>query len=554
MCLLVMPTRTYGMTENSIAYLSKGEIGEVSSAEIVLGNSYGDLQPGEYFTINLIGAEFDIDDNGDPKISSYNVKFDKRTKTSVTGMLLGNVEGRAAINIRFSSKILANEAVIEIEGDDSHISSGKYTYATTPESDMSHKGEVKMEKERFFYDKLELGPITIKEQANSAFRSLMVYEYDTPELIRLEVPKGEYEFYETNHSEPITIIIEDHEKNETRYELGKNSEVNISPNGNILTFLIYDQDFLQPITGKYTIRIENLKVKANKTNQKKDVYMSLGGKLLDEKDVLIGNQVMDELVFESSTLKIKPGQEQRVKFVVQEGKGNTLLKANELSFGLTGNAKINYYDHFKLKVIDGAKVYELDKPGFKVKEDEYSFTISDFTRANKTNSIRIEGEFTVQIPEKVERDIEIFLSDREVPGVIYKTVFDGYEVYRKPKIVFAVNKDTYTMDGESHLIDAKPYISLHNRIMVPLRYVAFALGVDTEDLKWDSLSKTITLKGDRPMTINAETGQMIIDDKSSNLSEITLEAGRTFVPIGEIARAFGSQVKWNPESRTAIFN
>lgn len=553
-CLLILPTKAYGATQNSISYITKGELDKVYSSNIVIHNTYGDLQPGEYFTIQLIGAEFEMDPSGNPKISSYNVEFDKRSKTSVIGRLLENVQDQKEVSIHFTSKILSDKAEIEIDGEDSHITSGTYTYAITSDADLSYEGEVEVGKAAPFYDFIELDPMIIREQYNGAFRSLQIYKYDIEELIKVEIPKDEYEFYDREFSYPIAVVVQDINGDETRYELGRDIEVNLSSDRSTLTFKQYNQDILQPTSGVYTIRIENLRLKATKANRKQDVYVTLGGKWVEEQEVLIGKQITDPLVIQASEKEMKPGESQRVQFILQEAKTNTILTEKEISFGLTDGIKIDFKDNFKLSLVDGVKTYNQGQSSFKVDKNGHSFTIEDFTRDTFRNLIRIEGEFTAQVPRQVDKDIQFFVSDLGIRGVFYSTVFTGYEKYYTPKVEFTINKDVYTIDGIDYPIDAKPYISIHNRIMVPFRYVAYALGVDSEDLKWDGPSQTITLQGDQSMTINVTTGEMVVNGKVSTLSETSLTGGRTFVPVGEIARAFGTQVQWNAESRTAIFN
>ena len=178
----------------------------------------------------------------------------------------------------------------------------------------------------------------------------------------------------------------------------------------------------------------------------------------------------------------------------------------------------------------------------------------------------------VSIPERTTNDIELFINEPSLSKASVKTVLTGTDKPEKPiepekpevsdkpleptgpKVTFQIDNNTYTVGSMSYLLDMKPYISPHDRIMVPLRYVAYALGVDIEDLKWNGPSQTITLEGDKVMTINVTTGQMVIDGETSTLSETRLLNGRTFVPVGEIGKAFGVPINWDAETRTATFN
>lgn len=122
------------------------------------------------------------------------------------------------------------------------------------------------------------------------------------------------------------------------------------------------------------------------------------------------------------------------------------------------------------------------------------------------------------------------------------------------KVEFTVGKEDYKVDGLLHPIDAKPYISPHDRIMVPVRYVAYALGAQDEDVRWDEQTKQITISGNKPMVIDIKKKEMIMGSVINTLSEVKIIDGRTFAPVGEIGKAFGSKVTWDGESKTAIFN
>ncbi len=198
-------------------------------------------------------------------------------------------------------------------------------------------------------------------------------------------------------------------------------------------------------------------------------------------------------------------------------------------------------------------------------------TIKDYHRQGERSPMTIQGTLELTIPEGAKKDIEFFVSEPSLTEAVVKTVLLGTDKAKpvepqepqepetpkdpaRPTVTFQIDNQTYTVGGVGYLLDMKPYISTHERIMVPFRYLAYALGVEEDDLKWDNLTKTISLEGDQPMTIHLATGQMLVDGKRSSLSETRLLNGRTFVPVGEIARAFGVKVDWDGETRTAIFN
>ena len=121
--------------------------------------------------------------------------------------------------------------------------------------------------------------------------------------------------------------------------------------------------------------------------------------------------------------------------------------------------------------------------------------------------------------------------------------------------VFQIKNDTYKtylnseLLNQNEMLDAKGFISpfiKENRTMLPIRYVATALGLNVH---WDREARiaTFTNSGNNnalkpsKVTINANTFEM--KDKSGNIiyvdSKPILKNGRFFVSISNISKAFG---------------
>ncbi|CCO08453.1 Copper amine oxidase domain protein (fragment) [Desulforamulus hydrothermalis Lam5 = DSM 18033] len=59
--------------------------------------------------------------------------------------------------------------------------------------------------------------------------------------------------------------------------------------------------------------------------------------------------------------------------------------------------------------------------------------------------------------------------------------------------VFFLNLNYYAVNGNRLVMDAAPFIQ-NNRIYVPVRYLAYACGVKEQDINWDPVMETVTLK------------------------------------------------------------
>lgn len=95
-------------------------------------------------------------------------------------------------------------------------------------------------------------------------------------------------------------------------------------------------------------------------------------------------------------------------------------------------------------------------------------------------------------------------------------------------------------------MDTQMFISSKNRLMVPIRYVSYALGIDEENITWNSMDKTVVIKGEKEIKIGLNQKYMLVQDVKVKLNEeMMLVDGRTFLPIADICRAFGLKYSWD---------
>jgi hypothetical protein len=141
------------------------------------------------------------------------------------------------------------------------------------------------------------------------------------------------------------------------------------------------------------------------------------------------------------------------------------------------------------------------------------------------------------------------------------------------KVEVTIGESKIVMNGEEVEMDAAAYIS-NNSTMVPLRFVALAIGVDTANatsvesadasskIMFDTNSKTATIlyaagSGQKIIQFTAGSAVMVVDGTA-----ITMENGavaeikddRMYVPFRALGTALGVSVSWDEETRTAIYN
>lgn len=124
--------------------------------------------------------------------------------------------------------------------------------------------------------------------------------------------------------------------------------------------------------------------------------------------------------------------------------------------------------------------------------------------------------------------------------------------------VFKLGVGNYGIDGKE-VKDVAPYIS-SGRTMLPLRYLAYSLGISDDNIVWQSDTRSIWLMRDNKLI------QMTIDDSNVLVGDIVtgetktikidappeVKAGRTCLPLRALAEIFGLEVEWNNEHKAAI--
>lgn len=111
------------------------------------------------------------------------------------------------------------------------------------------------------------------------------------------------------------------------------------------------------------------------------------------------------------------------------------------------------------------------------------------------------------------------------------------------------------IDGEAKILDAAP-INRNNRTMLPVRFLANALGIDNDGIKWDAATRTATLSNNEVtivVTIDAPT--MTVNGETVALDSPAIIAyDRTYLPVRAIANALGvsnENIAWDAETSTA---
>ncbi|WZL73580.1 stalk domain-containing protein [Clostridiaceae bacterium 35-E11] len=119
------------------------------------------------------------------------------------------------------------------------------------------------------------------------------------------------------------------------------------------------------------------------------------------------------------------------------------------------------------------------------------------------------------------------------------------------EVKFVLDDTNYIVGNETKKADTAPYIK-NGRAMMPIRYAAEAVGVNSDDVKWDEETKTVTIfKGDHIIQLTVGSDLIVVDGKKIKMDTAAeIKDGRMMLPVSFIARALGTEVEWNSVTRT----
>jgi len=118
--------------------------------------------------------------------------------------------------------------------------------------------------------------------------------------------------------------------------------------------------------------------------------------------------------------------------------------------------------------------------------------------------------------------------------------------------IFSIGNNTVTVANKTIEMDVSPYIK-NDRTYVPVRYLAYSLGVPEEGVTWEQDTKQVGIIKDETdialtigstvMAVNSEPVQMDVAPE--------IKDGRTMLPARWVAEALGAEVDWDEANQQA---
>ncbi|MBE6023692.1 MAG: hypothetical protein E7231_10750 [Cellulosilyticum sp.] len=120
-------------------------------------------------------------------------------------------------------------------------------------------------------------------------------------------------------------------------------------------------------------------------------------------------------------------------------------------------------------------------------------------------------------------------------------------------VCFTLGNPYYTLGDELKEMEAAPYSS-NGRTMLPIRYVADALGISAEFVVWNAQAKTITIYAEDIIVLELGSKIMKINGQTIEMSAMPeVVNGRTFIPVAELTRSLGIITTWHNEKKQVSF-
>lgn len=184
----------------------------------------------------------------------------------------------------------------------------------------------------------------------------------------------------------------------------------------------------------------------------------------------------------------------------------------------------------------------------------YAFSSGNFT-------VPKSGQTIVMFDKVMGTDkIGQYLEQRLTPQQIEARYAPGLNQFKEERKKYLIYGDepfrkyvVVAVKGVEVSFDSPPFINQDNRLMVPLRAIAEALGAQVH---WDPQARSITLFKDGTTTvlrINSLEGTVNGQPRQMDTAPV-IKNSRTMVPVRFVSEFLGSTVHWDPFFKLVTVN
>ncbi len=118
--------------------------------------------------------------------------------------------------------------------------------------------------------------------------------------------------------------------------------------------------------------------------------------------------------------------------------------------------------------------------------------------------------------------------------------------------IFIVDSQSYIINGSVFQMDAVPFVE-QDRVLIPLRYLVHALGLDEKNVVWDTSGRSVELRSaDKKIKLIVDNRTYYVNDKSYRMDIApVLKDDQVFLPARWVVEALGYSTGWN-EKMSAV--
>ncbi len=116
---------------------------------------------------------------------------------------------------------------------------------------------------------------------------------------------------------------------------------------------------------------------------------------------------------------------------------------------------------------------------------------------------------------------------------------------------FKIGSDEYYINDVSFPMDVKPYAS-KGRSFVPVRYLAYACGINDDELEYWPASRMVIMNGSSGVLRLRLGSNLLYCNDQLEIMDVCpeLRTNRIFLPARYVAEFFGYSVEWDENTRT----
>ena len=531
-------------------------------------NFVGSLKKGDQVEFDISrGFEWDNNYTTGPAISvrngdgdSFSLKYDKK-KSDETVMVfeVENIDQNRTRRLVFELtglKIMTEERNSKDYGKVSVDISGKdiekKTIVVAEYVDYGAETSVKKEGEFFSGRSVVLPVITLKENVKDSVRFDRPIDIDFPEwvnVIGIKSAKLDGKDVTSDFEEGFDITKKRLEKVGKEKEIVSSGTVRLSPTNATTKALKLEVEF-------------EIETKANATG---NIDVVFGGRAFDKEEVkqTVGSvKPVIEVTTEKTKLDVgykgQPVGRIRIKEAEKGAiqKGEILVQFEDFTHGRWEKEPV-------VKVVEGEmKLGEIKL----LSNGTLSIEVKSVSREPVTIEVSDGVMTTSRAIADGEYDIDIFgdaIIDKNLKGSDwekgyaspYLTVGLGSdEEKEKKEVSFVIGQPSYAAGEETLNMDAAPYIDENGRTMVPVRYVAEAIGVSPQNILWGDRTVTIFTTNNQVVQVKVDTPTITINGANIQMdTKAVIKDGRTYLPISWVAKVLGVPYTWDSDTKTVTF-